>query len=81
MTLLDLSVGQVAMVKAVFAGSHGQGLVTRLEAMGIFADKPIQVLRKAVLGGPIHVRVGSTTELAMRRSEAQLVAVHCDELK
>ncbi len=79
MTLLELSVGQVAMVKEVFAGSHGQGLVTRLEAMGIFSNKPIQVLRKAVLGGPIHVRVGSTTEVAMRRSEAQLIDVHFDE--
>jgi ferrous iron transport protein A len=49
MTLLDLSVGQVALVKEVVACSYGQGLVTRLEAMEIFTDKPIQVLRKAVL--------------------------------
>lgn len=78
MTLLELSIGQVALVKEVMAGSYGEGLITRLEAMGIFTDKPIQVLRKAVLGGPIHVRVGSTTEVVMRRSEAKLIAVHSD---
>jgi ferrous iron transport protein A len=43
--------------------------------MGILPDKPIQVLRKAMFGGPIHLRIGSTTEVAMRRTEAQLIAV------
>lgn len=79
MTLLELSIGQIAMVKGVAGGIYGQGLVSRLEAMGIFTNKPIQVLRKAILGGPIHVRVGSTTEVAMRRSEAQLINVHLDD--
>jgi len=79
MTLLELSIGQIAVVKEVAGGVYGQGLVSRLEAMGIFADKPIQVLRKAMLGGPIHIRVGSTTEVAMRRSEAQLIAVHTQQ--
>ncbi|BFM40112.1 ferrous iron transport protein A [Synechocystis sp. LKSZ1] len=75
MTLLDLSVGQVALVDSVFLSHHGQGLVNRLEAMGIIPGKPIQVLRKAALGGPLHLRIGSTTEVAMRRSEAQWVSV------
>jgi ferrous iron transport protein A len=75
MTLLDLPVGQIALVNEVLLGSHGQGLATRLEAMGIFPDKPVQILRKAVFGGPLHVRVGSTTEVAMRRSEAALVTI------
>jgi ferrous iron transport protein A len=76
MTLLDLSVGQVAFVERVLLGTHGQGLVSRLEAMGIIPDKPIQLLRKAGLGGPLHLRIGSTTEVAMRRSEAQLVQIN-----
>jgi ferrous iron transport protein A len=75
MTLLDLSVGEVAFVDQINLGFHGQGLVTRLEAMGIVPDKPIQILRKAALGGPLHLRIGSTTEVAMRRCEAELVAV------
>lgn len=79
MTLLDLSVGQIAMVDRVLLGIHGKGLATRLEAMGIMADRPIQLLRKAGLGGPLHLRVGSTTEIAMRRSEAQLVQVTVEE--
>ncbi|MFM7576460.1 MAG: ferrous iron transport protein A, partial [Microcystaceae cyanobacterium] len=53
MTLLDLSVGQVALVEGISLGHHGQGLKNRLEAMGNIPDKPIQVLRKAVLGGPL----------------------------
>jgi ferrous iron transport protein A len=76
MTLLELSVGQIALVESVSLSHHGQGLVSRLEAMGIITGKPIQVLRKAAWGGPLHLRIGSTTEVAMRRSEAQWVAVN-----
>ncbi len=76
MTLTELPLGKVGFVDGIALGSYGQGLVTRLEAMGIVPDKPIQLLRKASLGGPLHVRVGSTTEVAIRRSEAQLVLVN-----
>ncbi|QUS60184.1 ferrous iron transport protein A [Synechocystis sp. PCC 7338] len=79
MTLLDLSVGQVAFVEKILLGNHGEGLVNRMEAMGIIPDKPIQLLRKASLGGPLHLRIGSTTEVAMRRSEAQLVQITLGE--
>ncbi len=78
MTLLDLSVGTIAFVDEVLLGSHGHSLISRLEAMGIIPNKPIQILRKAHLGGPLHLRVGSTTEVAMRRSEAALVRVTLD---
>ena len=43
--------------------------------MGIISDKPIQVLRKAWFGGPLHIRVGSTTEIAIRQQEAKMVQV------
>jgi len=75
MTLLDLTVGKVALVDQVALGSHGQGLATRLEAMGIIPNKPIRVLRKAWLGGPLHIQVGSTTEIAIRRQEARNVLI------
>ena len=75
MTLLDLVVGKVVLVDQVSLGSHGQGLATRLEAMGIIPNKPIRVLRKAWLGGPLHIQVGSTTEIAIRRQEARNVLI------
>ena len=47
----------------------------RLEAMGILRDRPIEVLRKAEFGGPLHIRVGQTTELAIRQEEAKYIKV------
>ena len=76
LNLSELSVGTVALVNSIVHGIHGQGLATRLEAMGIMPNKPIQVLRKAWLGGPIHIRVGTTTELVIRRQEAKNILVH-----
>lgn len=79
MTLLELSVGQIALVDGISDSVHGPGLVSRLAAMGIVPNKPIQLLRKAALGGPLHLRIGSTTEIAMRRSEARLVRINMEE--
>lgn len=78
MTLSDLSIGKVAIVDQISLGYHGQGLITRLEAMGITPDKPIRVLRKAWLGGPLHIRVGVTTEIAIRRREAEKVLIRME---
>ena len=72
MTLLDLTVGKFALVDQVALGSHGQGLATRLEAMGIIPNKPIRVLRKAWLGGPLHIQVGTTTETSGLKFSAML---------
>lgn len=43
--------------------------------MGLIPGKPVQVIHTAWLGGPLVVRVGSTTEIAIRRSEAELVVI------
>jgi ferrous iron transport protein A len=75
MSLSELATGKLAIVKKVMFQAEGQELATRLEAMGIIPNKPIRVLRKAWLGGPLHIRVGSTTELAIRRREAEKVLV------
>ena len=75
MPLVELSAGQIAFVDGIQLGPHGQGLVTRLEAMGMFPNKPVRILRKGILGGPLHIRVGSTTEVAIRREEARMVTV------
>jgi ferrous iron transport protein A len=42
--------------------------------LGLREGCVVQVLRKASLGGPIHVRVG-TTEVIMRRIEAKRIVV------
>ena len=77
MTLSELEAGKLAVVEQIQLKSHGQELGKRLTAMGIISDKPIQVLRKAWFGGPLHIRVGSTTEIAIRHQEAKLVQVRC----
>ena len=74
-TLLDLSVGKIALVDQVNLGLYGKGLAARLEAMGIIPNKPIRVLRKSWLGGPLHIRVGTTTEIAIRRQEAKNILI------
>ena len=56
-------------------GSLEDGFKVRLEAMGLSSYKPVRLIRSALFGGPLQVRVGSTTEIAIRRSEAQLVTV------
>ncbi len=43
--------------------------------MGVVAEKPIMVLRKSCLGGPIHIRVGANTGLAIRREEVKTIVV------
>ena len=75
MTLKELNPNQIAIVEAIDAKPTDQGFKTRLEAMGIIPGNPVRVLRAAILGGPLQVRVGSTTEIAIRRSEAHLVKV------
>ncbi len=75
MTLAELNPGQRGIVLKVQTGCHGEGLTTRLEAMGIIAGKPVKVLRKAWFGGALGVRVGSTTEIAIRPQEAALIAI------
>ena len=75
MTLLDLELGKPAVVKQIQANCHDVFLEKRLLAIGIIPNKPIQIIRKAYFGGPLHIRVGSTTEIALRRREAKIIEV------
>ena len=45
--------------------------------MALIPDKQIQVLPKTWFGRPLHIRVGSTTEIVIRRQEAEMLRVHC----
>ena len=77
MTLKELKIGSIAIVQNIIDDNTliGKGFKTRLEAMGLVPGKPVQVIHAAWLGGPLVVRVGSTTEIAIRRSEAELVVI------
>ncbi len=75
MTLLDLKPGKVAFVEQINICEQNRALVNRLEAMGIIPNKPITVLRKAWFGGPLHIRVGATTEIAIRHQEAKNILI------
>jgi len=75
MTLSELDLHETAYVDLVREGTHGPGLVSRLQAMGFLPNKTIRVVRRAAMNGPIEVRIGSTTSVAIRRREAELVIV------
>jgi len=69
--LTDLPLGQDAQVAFVHSAAH---LAHRLAALGFRAGKPLQVLRRGALAGPLQVRLG-TTDVILRRSEAAQIEV------
>ena len=78
MNVADLKIGQIAIVDKVLNLDGGQGTVQRLAAMGVVSDKSVQVLRKARFNGPLHIRVGATTEIAIRPHEAEMIVIKTD---
>jgi ferrous iron transport protein A len=75
MTLSELKIGDEAIVEQVAMNRHGYELANRLAALGVVENKSIRVLRKAKFGGPLHIQVGLTTEIAIRCQEADMVRV------
>ena len=77
MNLSELEVhGSATVVGVRSDGTEvGDGFRDRLQAMGLRKGRSVQVLRKAPGGDPYEVRVGSTTEIAIRKSEAALVDI------
>ena len=69
MTLEQLPTGQRALIAEV---QGEDSLRARMLALGLRAGREVAVIRRANLGGPIQVRVGST-DLMMRRKEASLI--------
>lgn len=69
--LADLAPGQSATIAAIEAHA---GLRNRLEALGLSRGQRVQMLRRARLAGPLHVRVGMT-ELMLRRADAARVGL------
>jgi ferrous iron transport protein A len=73
MKLSTVKPGQTVTIAAINTDEPGLG--RRLEAMGFKVGQQVKVLRKAWLNGPLHLRVGLTTEVAMRRHEAEEIFV------
>lgn len=75
MTLNDFKQRQQGRIERLEPSHHGLALSRRLQAMGLVPDMIVTLIRKAPLGGPLHVRVGTTTEIALRRAEAACIRV------
>jgi len=67
----DLEPGETGLVDCLHFDAN---YIKRLYGMGIRCDDNITVIRKAVFGGPIHIRVNST-DLFIRRRDAKLVCL------
>lgn len=78
MNVADMKTGQMAIVDRVLNIGREKGIVERLAAMGVVSNRPVQVLREGSFNGPLHIRVGSTTEIAIRPHEAEMIVIKTD---
>ncbi|MBW4511007.1 MAG: ferrous iron transport protein A [Scytonematopsis contorta HA4267-MV1] len=69
--LSSLKVGDTAVIVSLSAETS---LEQRLSALGFRVGKEVQIIRKAWLNGPLHVRLG-TTEVMVRLRDAKLIKV------
>jgi ferrous iron transport protein A len=70
-TLEGLRVGESARIVALYVDTD---LRKRFAALGICPGNWVRVLRSASMGGPMHLRIG-TTELILRRHEARSISL------
>ena len=70
-TLEGLQVGETARIVELHVEAD---LSKRFAALGLRPGNWVRVLRRANLGGPMHLRIG-TTELILRRHEARSIAL------
>lgn len=71
LTLDRLGPGERATILAL---GGGEDLQRRLRALGLRVGEAVSLLRHAPLGGPLHLRVG-TTELMLRAVTAQSILI------
>lgn len=71
LTLNYLEIGMVATIKSI---SGTQALIARINGLGLRVGQPVVVIRRAVMGGPLHVRIGYT-DVLMRAEQANLIAL------
>jgi ferrous iron transport protein A len=77
MSLAELSALPLGTTASILGISTETVLEHRLQALGFRVGKQISVIRKAWLGGPLHVQIG-TTEVIMRRCDARAIQVQPD---
>jgi ferrous iron transport protein A len=77
MSLAELSALPLGTTASILGISTETVIEHRLQALGFRVGKQISVIRKAWLGGPLHVRIG-TTEVIMRRCDARAIQVQPD---
>jgi ferrous iron transport protein A len=70
-TLEQLPVGHKARITSL---EGDESLRARMFALGLRAGREVLVIRRARLGGPLQIRIGST-DLMVRRSEARLICL------
>jgi ferrous iron transport protein A len=70
-TLEQLPVGHKARIASL---EGDESLRARMFALGLRAGREVLVIRRARLGGPLQIRIGST-DLMVRRSEARLICL------
>lgn len=70
-SLEGLRVGESACIVSLNVEAD---LSKRFSALGLRPGNWVRVLRSAILGGPMHLRIG-TTELILRRHEARSIAL------
>jgi ferrous iron transport protein A len=73
--LVDLPNGVSAIVAGVDVHRAGASVGRRLAEIGFLPGEPIHVIARVPGGGPIAVRIGSST-FALRRHEASCVRLH-----
>jgi ferrous iron transport protein A len=74
-SLAQAAIGDALFVRTVSAPRHAPEWADWLEEIGFLAGEPVCVMAKGVPGSdPLVVRVGQST-FALRRAEAECVAV------
>lgn len=71
MKLSDLNTGKAATIDFI----HGSAsLKARIKAMGLSIGQEVVIVRRAVMNGPLQVRVGNT-DLLIRQDQADLIYI------
>ncbi len=70
--LLELLPGDEATVATV---DGDLALRQRLAALGVRPGRPLRLMRRGAMAGPLHLRVG-TTDIVLRRGHARAILVH-----
>lgn len=71
MKLHEMKKGQSGQIQSIIGNTP---VVQRLYEMGVIPGSLVRVMHFAPLGGPMSIRI-QNTQLALRKSEAQLIEI------